>query len=84
MAFVFYYCVILFFVISSKFFIKNSTSSNVLKSPNVKRIALFAKSLGNPIAVKTCDGLLSPDEQAEPPDAQMLISSNWYNSSVEF
>ena len=57
-------------------------SSFVLKSPNVKRIAPFANSLGKPIAVRTCDGLLSPEEQAEPPDAQMPISSSLYNSSV--
>lgn len=84
MAFVFYYCVILFFVISSKFFIKNSTSSNVLKSPNVTLKAPLASSFGTPIADNTCDGAVSPDEHADPPDAHIPTASNFNSNSPEF
>ena len=43
----------------------------------------MANLLGTPIAVKTCEGLLSPDEHAEPPDAQIPYSSNLNNNSLE-
>ncbi len=56
----------------------------MLKSPNVTLKAPFASSLGKPMADSTCDGLLSPDEQAEPPDAHIPTASNFNSNSPEF
>ena len=58
-------------------------SLDLLKSPKEKRIAPLDKLLGTPMAVKTCDGLLSPEEQAEPPEAQIPKLSNLNNNSSD-
>ena len=67
----------------SNFSIKYSTSFIVLKSPNVILNAPCANSCGTPIAVNTCDGFAFPDEQADPPDAQIPSASSFNSNSPE-
>jgi hypothetical protein len=50
----------------------------------VKRTALLAKSDVKPMAVKTGDGSMLPDEHAEPDDAQIPARSNIMRREAPF
>ena len=56
----------------------------MLKSPNVTLKAPLASSFGTPMADNTCDGAVSPDEHADPPDAHIPTASNFNSNSPEF
>ena len=56
----------------------------VFSSPKVTLKVPSAYSLVNPMAVKTCDGILLPEEQALPAYAHIPFSSNFINNSLPF
>ena len=45
-----------------------STSSSVVYLVRLKRRLAFARSFGNPMAVRTWEGSAAPEAQAEPPE----------------
>jgi hypothetical protein len=59
-----------------------STSSTVDPRPSENRTNELAKPLSTPIAIKTCEGVSDPAEQAEPLDAQIPSMSSPANSDM--
>ena len=60
-----------------------SISSAVVCLPNENRTAELARSIGNPIASKTCDATTEPTMQADPLDAQTPSKSSAISSVSE-